>query len=599
VSEHFDAIVVGLGAVGGILAEQLTAGGLRVLALDKGADYTQEDFHVKHDEVRYYLRGALGTRATTDPVTWRATSRDVARVLPWAVGVLGTDEPLSGSPSIGSGGGTLHWGSAAYRFREADFKMRSSIEERFGRDALPEDTTLADWPISYADLEPYYDRTEYEQGVSGEAGNLDGVIQETGNPFEAPRSRPYPMPPVRQNAGDHAFVEACRRLGYHPFRQPVAINSQEYRGRSACVNCGFCHGYPCHVEAKSTTQVTSIPAAKATGLLDLRPYTRVYRVNRGAQDRVTGVSYFDWMGTAREAHAPLVILAAYALENTRLLLVSGINENGHVGRHLMLHNYGFFGSLLPEWTNPFMGSFNAGSAIDDFTSELIPDNEAGVLWGAAVMSLPGDMQPVEAFDYMPQHAPRWGRELKDWLRDNFGRLHRMYAQISNLPSPRHYCDLDPNIRDRFGQPALRITHEWDDHDVRAAEYFRRIKERIAQEMDALDWWHITPLRQPFHVTTHDVGLHRMGEDPAASVTDTFGEVHECPGLFALGGGQFPSYGTYNPTLTLQALAYRTADRLLVSAGISSRRPVAGSSLHGRRVANEISARQTSISTDRE
>src|SRR3954449_10319626 len=299
-SEHADAIIVGVGSAGGILAERLTDAGLRVIALEKGPDYEQADFEIKHDEVRYYGRGAIVASTSTDPVTWRSTSNDTARVLPWSAGPLGTDEPLYGLPSIGTGGGALHWGCAAHRFREAGFTMRSSIVEGvgggavpmrslivepFGADALPADTTLEDWPIGYAELEPFYDRSEYDQGVSGEAGNINGVVQERGNRFEAPRSRAYPMPPVQQCAGDHRFVEATKRLGYHPFRQPLAINSVEYQGRAACVNCGFCHGYPCHVKAKSTTQVTSVPRAKATGNLDLRPFSRVFRIHRDDAER--------------------------------------------------------------------------------------------------------------------------------------------------------------------------------------------------------------------------------------------------------------------------------------------------------------------------
>lgn len=566
-SERADAIIVGLGSAGGILAERLTTAGLKVIALEKGPDYEQADFEIKHDELRYYCRGAIVANTTTDPVTWRSTNNDTARVLPWSAGPLGTDEPLYGLPSIGTGGGTLHWGCAAYRFREADFTMRSSIVERFGEDALPHDTTLEDWPITYAELEPYYDRAEYDQGVSGKAGNIAGDIQPDGNPFESPRSRDYPMPPVQQCAGDHRFVEATRRLGYHPFRQPLAINSVEYQGRPACLNCGFCHGYPCHVKAKSTTQVTSVPIARATGNLDLRPFSRVFAIHRHTTEgRVTGVSYFDADGEVREVHADLVILTAYALENVRLLLLSGINANGQVGKHFMTHNFGWATSILPERTNPFMGAFNGSSAIDDVTSEIVPDNDAGVVWGAPIISVTGDLQPIEAFHNMPAHAPRWGQGLKDWMRDNYRRLHRMYSQTTNFPSPRHYCDLDPNITDKWGQPALRITHEWDDIDARTVEFLGMYKKQIAEEMGALDFWQEGG-RPPYHLSTHDVGVHRMGEDPSASVTDRYGEVHECAGLYAIGGGGFPSYGGYNPNLTLQAVAYFSAEALRRKLGV--------------------------------
>jgi gluconate 2-dehydrogenase alpha chain len=373
------------------------------------------------------------------------------------------------------------------------------------------------------------------------------------------------MPPLQAAAADQRFVDACRRLGYHPYPTPSGINSEPYRGRSGCVYCGFCHGFPCHVGAKSTTQVTSIPVARATGNFEVRPFARAFRIDRDGSGRAVGVSYLTGGGEERQLRAEIVVIACYALENARLLLASGINENGEVGRHFMTHNYGWLTSVLPEWTNPFMGPLTAASVIDDFTSELVPDNDAGVVWGSPVLSVTGDLQPIEAFHLMPPDGPRWGSDLKEWLRDNYRRLHRMYSQTSSFPSPRHFCDLDPQITDPYGLPVVRVTHDWDDIDVRTVEYLTDIKLRIADEMGVLERWH-DPARPPYHLSTHDVGVHRMGEDPAASVTDVYGEVHGCPGLFAVGGGLFPSYGAYNPTLTIQALAYWCAEHLLRDRG---------------------------------
>ena len=561
-TKRTDAIVVGLGASGGIIAEQLATAGLKVTGFEKGARFSEEDFRFKHDEIRYYSRGAIVPDMRNDPITWRPNDSQEASVLPWTSGPAGSSEPLFGLPSYGTGGGSVHWGGLSWRFREADFRMRSTIIERFGEDALPEDTTVVDWPISYEDLEPYYDRVEWEQGVSGQAGNVNGEILEGGNPFEAPRQRDYPMPPLRPGAADARFVKACENLGYHPFPQPAAIASVDYNGRSGCTYCGFCHGFPCHVNAKASTQVTSIPAALETGNLEIHPHTRVFRVNRDlASGRVQGVSYFDPDGYVRELEADIVVLATYSLENTRLLLASGINENGQVGQHFMTHNFGWFNGILPEWTNPFMGPLTGASAIDDITSELVPDNEDGVLWGSPIIGWTGDIQPIEAVHNISPTAPRWGQGFKDWLRDNYRRLYKMYSQTTNFPSKRHYCDLDPKVTDPFGQPALRVTHDWDEHDVKAVKLLSKVKRAIAEEMDMVDWWEHSPA--PFyHLGTHEVGTHRMGEDPGTSVVNLFGESHECEGLYVVGGGQFPSYGSYNPTETIQALAYWTTDHLL-------------------------------------
>src|SRR6266853_1796423 len=224
-----DVIVVGLGAAGGIIAEQLAKGGAKVVALEKGPEFSDEDFRLKHDEIRYFARGAILPQLTTDPITWRSGEDREAVLLPWATGTLGRGDPLHLPPSIGVGGGTIHWGGASWRIRQADFRMRSAIVERFGESALPEGNTLVDWPLTYDDLEPYYDRVEWELGVSGQAGNIAGQVMPGGNPFEAPRRRGYPMPPLRQTAGNKRFADACRRLGYHPFPQAAAIASVDYQ----------------------------------------------------------------------------------------------------------------------------------------------------------------------------------------------------------------------------------------------------------------------------------------------------------------------------------------------------------------------------------
>jgi gluconate 2-dehydrogenase alpha chain len=559
-SDEYDVIVVGLGAAGGVIASELAKRGARVVGLEKGAFYKQADFIGKFDEIRYYCRSAIMPRMATDPITWRPDGRSEARILPWASNALGLGDPFQIPPSIGTGGGTIHWGAASFRFREADFRMRSVIEERFGASALPDGNTLTDWPIGYHDLEPYYDRAEWELGCAGAPGNIDGHIVAGGNPFEAPRRRGYPMPPLERHAADRAFVAATRRLGLHPFPTPAAIATIPYKGRPACTNCGYCHGYPCHVGAKITTHELVEGASRETGNLEVRANARVFRIDRNREGRVDGVAYFGSDGGVVELKGSTVVLAAYGFENVRLLLASGINRNGQVGRNLMLHNYGWFTGLMPEETNPFMGSLQCGSVVDDYTSELIPDNNQGVLWGSPINTWTGDMQPIEVIHGLPLHVPKWGAGFKDWLKQNYRHLTRFYSQHSSFPSRAAYCDLDPVVTDRFGQPALRITHDWVDHDRRAALYFFDIKRRIAREMGMTGWWEDSPTPN-YHVTVHDAGMHRMGEDPKRSVTSVSAELHECPGLYACGAGQFPTLPAYNPTETIFALAYKTADHI--------------------------------------
>jgi gluconate 2-dehydrogenase alpha chain len=556
-----DAIVVGLGAAGGLIAAELAHAGYNVVALEKGAYYKPGDFKTKFDEIRYYTRAAIVPKMATDPITWRSGDNREATVLPWASNKLGLGDPFQIPPSLGTGGGTINWGAASFRFREADFRMRSAIVERFSESALPEGNTLADWPISYADLEPYYDKVEWELGVGGVAGNLRGDIQPGGNPFESPRSRDYPMPPLDRSSTDGVFSAAARRLGYHPYPTPTAIATIPYKGRNACTNCGFCHGYPCHVGAKLSTNDIVRKAAEATGNLEIRPFSRVIRVNKGRDGRVAGVSYIEYDERIAEIAAPIVIIGCYAFENARLLLVSGITGNGHVGKHLSMHNYGWFNGVMPEPTNPFMASLQAGSVFDDLTSERIPDNDEGVLWGSPINTWAGDMQPLEVVHGIPPHVPKWGAGFKTWLQSNYLHLFRLYSQHSSLPMRQFYCDLDPSVLDPHGQPTLRITHDWTEYDRKAVDYFMRIKQTLARELGMKETWADSPTPK-YHVTVHDTGTHRMGLDPKTSVTNPYGEVHEVPGLFAVGGGQFPTLAAYNPTHTIMALALMTAEHLV-------------------------------------
>jgi gluconate 2-dehydrogenase alpha chain len=561
-THQVDVVVVGAGAAGAIVAAELAKGGARVVALDKGPHYTSEDFKLKHDEIRYYARGAIVPHITTDPMTWRPDNAGASQLLPWVSGPLGTANPLHLPPSLGTGGGSIHWGGACWRFRESEFRMKSTIVNRLGADALPENHTLVDWPIGYAELEPYYDKVEWELGISGRASNVRGEIRPDGNPWEAPRSRDYPMPPLRAGAADQRFVEACRGLGYHPFPMAAAIASVPFRGRPACVYCGFCHGFPCHVDAKTSTHVAILPEGLATGNLEIRDHCRVYRVNRSDDGRkVLGVSYFDADGHPVDLEAGMVVLACYALENARLLLASGINKNGQVGKHLMTHAFGFFMGVLPDYTNPFMGPLVAASAIEDFSGELVHEHDPSVLWGAPIISWTGDYQPIELAHAMPATAPRWGSGFKRWMHDNYRRVWAMYSQTANIPTTATYVDLDPAAKDPFGQPVLRMTHAWGDADQRAVSFLLGIKRMIGKEMGLVMQWEEDPAPD-YHLSTHEVGTHRMGEDPETSVVDVFGQSHECPNLYVIGGGQFPGYHGYNPTETIQALAYMTADHML-------------------------------------
>lgn len=558
--KHADVVIVGMGAAGAIVARELAEAGFEVLGIDKGPYYHSDDFWLKFDELRYSVRGGLSPTMDTDPVTWRPNESTPSAILPWAVGPQALN-PLWLPPSVGVGGGSIHWACWSWRQRREDFRQRSIWIERYGEESLPEGSHVVDWPIGYDDLESYYDRVEYETGVSGQAGNINDETQEGGNPFESPRSRPYPFPPLRPSAANPVFVDAAEKLGYHPFPAPAAIISEDWGERKACVYCGFCRDYGCHVGAKTTTLDTMLPPALETGNLNLLTNCRVQRINVDPEGLARSVSYVDAKGEQHEVSGDLVVLSAYSLENTRLMLVSGLNQNGMVGKRFTIHNYGWFSGTLPEETNVYAGPAVAGYAIDDTNADIIDRSELGFLGGTPVMFFGGDTQPIEAATIlMPPDVPVWGKEYKEWLRHGYRHLFGMFSQMPSLPVENNFVDLDPKVKDPWGQPALRITHDWGENDRKGALWLNQIKQQIADEMGATKTWE-APLLPPYHVTTHEMGTHVMGDDPSEAVVNRYCQSHEVSNLFLVGGGVFPTYNGYNPTETIQAIAFWAADHI--------------------------------------
>src|SRR5580700_2467161 len=331
-TEKTDVVIVGAGAAGGILAAELGKAGMKIIALERGPRLTTADFSPQ-DELRYFQRQDLRPDIKRQPVTWRPNANTRATPLP------------SQAYGNGAGGGTVHYGAVSWRFHEGDFRVRSQTIERYGASAIPEDSAVVDWPMSYAELEPFYDRAEYDLGISGKAGNIQGRKIDGGNVFEAPRSRDYPLPALIKAQADELFEAGARKLGYHPFPTPRAILSQPYKDRPACTSCGFCQTFGCHVGAKSSILVTKLPEADATGNFKLLTGAMCYRVNSDNAGKVTGVSYYGPGRTDNTIEADIVIVAPFIYDNTRLMLLSktdkfpnGLtNSSGHLGKHIMAH----------------------------------------------------------------------------------------------------------------------------------------------------------------------------------------------------------------------------------------------------------------------
>jgi gluconate 2-dehydrogenase alpha chain len=559
-TEKTDVVIIGVGAAGGILAAELGKAGMKVIGLERGPRLTTADFN-PHDELRYFQRQDLRPNVKLQPITWRPNAN--ARGNPVPVQNYGNQ----------AGGGTVHYGTVSWRFHEDDFRARSQTIERYGASAIPQDSSLVDWPLSYADLEPYYDQAEYDLGVSGRAGNVQGRKIDGGNVFEAPRRREYPLPALHVDQSGVIFDATARKLGYHPFPTPRAIISEPYKGRPACTYCGFCQAFGCHVGAKSSILVTKLPEADATGNFKLLTGAMCYRVNSDNSGRVTGVSYWAPDGSDNTIEAELVILTPFIYDNTRLLLLSktdkfpnGLaNSSGQVGKHLMAHMMArAFVTFDDRYVNVFMGPSAQKHTIDDFNADNFNHGGTNFIRGSQISIDTVNLQggPIGATTMNPPPGiPRWGAAYRDFLAKYYARHASMVAQTENLPYADQTIDLDPNVRDQWGLPAPRLTYDWRrPNELARVEFMLKKMEELGHAMGATHVWR-APLG-PGAPGAHHEGGTRMGSDPKTSVVNRYGQSWDVPNLFVVGSSTFPSMSGFNPTLTIQALAYMSADAIV-------------------------------------
>lgn len=552
-----NVVVIGLGAAGGTAVLPLARAGLDVVALEAGDWLHPRDF--APDELRNNFRGWPQSvqKANQEVPTHRRNEK--APYSPRA----------AFHPMMNAVGGTmLHFFAQAWRLNPWDYKVVSDTTRRYGAARIPKGCTVEDWPFDHTELERYYDIVDREAGVSGKAGNINGKIDPRGNVFEAPRSREYPMPPLRLTEFTEQMLNAAKKLGWHPFPNAALINSQAYQGRGACVYHGWCTRGGCHVLAKSGPHVTTIPKALETKRLQVVTRAHVTRIELDERTgRVTGASYLK-DGVEYFQPADVVLLAGYTYENVRLLLLSkskafpnGLaNNNRQVGRHYMTHNtasrvYGLF----PKNINNWYGTQGQGVALDDWADDNF-DHGALDFIGGGSLFVYSDRRPIDAAN-MPLFgkAPRWGSEWKAFIKQNADRWNLATMQKTTLPYEDNYLDLDPTVKDRVGNPVIRITADWKDNDLKMSAFLKdkmRVWFKEAGAIDTADG--PTGTQGP---STHAIGGTRMGDNKETNTVDRWGFAHEVPNLGILGGSVMGVSGARNPTLTIQALAWRTAERL--------------------------------------
>jgi choline dehydrogenase-like flavoprotein len=411
-------------------------------------------------------------------------------------------------------------------------------------------TGFADWPLSYADLEPYYTKVDWDIGVSGVAG-----------PGDSPRSRPYPMPPMRVKSSGVLFERGARKLGWHPAPAPLAINSQVYGGRPACVNCGFCHGFACEVMAKASTLTTVIPQAEATGNCEVRADSYVSRLEMDKRGRVTGAAYFDGTGRQHFQKARAVVLAANGAETPRLLLNSAnprfpqglANSSGLVGKYLMFNYTSRVEGVFEHELNEYKG-VQVTRILHDFYDS---DPRRGFYGGGGLDARIGPQPTLWAIRAAANGAG-WGKEFKQRLRE-FPRCMQVSGHGTSLALESNNVTIDPTLKDAWGIPAIRVTYKDHPDDLANARF---LQERGAEILDAAGALRVS--RPP--VTDSAIGFHllgtcRMGDDPARSVVDKYHRSHDIGNLFMCDGSSLVTSGRGQPTMTIQALAFRAGEHI--------------------------------------
>ena len=539
--DQADAVIVGAGASGGVVAKELAAAGMKVVLLERGALI---------DPAKYRQHDELATRRTGSPLPDYAPSETRH---PREFRFQGEKEFRKILPSGGSygwmggvvGGGQLTYAALMWRRPPIDFRMKSEYGPVAG-------TTLEDWPLSYEELEPFYDKAEKEIGVCGEGGI---------NPFEGKRSSPFPLPPLNPSPGDELLQRAAHKLGYHPFMSPLGIVTRDYRGRGGCIHHPCCNGFVCEIGAKSSMVSAFLPELQKSENCRLIPLAVAAEITTNSRGKPDGVRYFDQRGRAVHQRARLIVLAASATETPRLLLNSKsrwfprgmANPNDWVGRNLMGHTgpkaYAFF----PEATSEGVGP-GTGLALDDFHGKNPGLVGGGVLYSHCLTT------PLNFAGIRPPGEPEWGRPHKKFQREQFNHYYRITSPAEDLPQFENRVEASPQVRDAWGIPVARITHSFHANDHALFDFLTGKMERLLREAGAREVFAGNSSRGG--ISLHQNGTCRMGNDPKTSVVNRYGQTHEVDSLFVVDGSLFVTSGGRNPALTIQALAYWSSDYLV-------------------------------------
>lgn len=566
-----DVVVIGLGWSGSVIAEELTRAGLKVVAIERGAwRDTATDFPpaVDTDELRWSVRKEILQPPRLETYSFRNNASQTALpVRDWSNLTLGWNV----------GGAGTHWAAASWRFNPTDFQPYTRTVERYGKQQIVPGLQLQDWGITYDELEPFYDRFEKIAGTAGQAGVVNGEKVAGGNPFEGSRSAHYPTPPTERSHWNDIFTTKTTEMGLHPFPVPAGTVSQAYVNplgvrMAPCTLCGYCQLFGCGNWSKSSPNACVIPALMRSPNFELITETEVLHINKSSDGKTaTGVTYVGKDGKVAVQEADIVIVAAYQLDNVRLMLLSGIGKpydpvtrEGVIGRSYSFQTLSYAYLWFDDaHLNPYMNTGALAVQIDDFNGDNFDHSGLGFIGGAGIQSLSNAGLPIGLAGVLPKGAPQWGKGWKKAFQHSYQNYAMIQGQGTSYAHDSCWYDLDPTYKDNYGRPLLRMTYDYNLNDKRSGEFVRQKCEELAHAVGgnhvesynfAAD--HYTPYRP--NDSSHTIGGVVMGDDPKTSALNRYQQSWDVHNVFVLGASSFPNNGGYNPTITIGALALWTA-----------------------------------------
>jgi gluconate 2-dehydrogenase alpha chain len=569
-----DVVIIGGGWSGLLLAKELgSRTALSIVVLERGGARKSEDYVDGMDELDYAVRMRMMQDLSQETVTLRHSANQ--RALPLR-------QHGSFLPGSGTGGMGEHWNGTVPRFQPDIFELRSRTIEKYGASRLPEDHAVQDCGVTYDQLEPYYARVDLLIGSCGKAGNLRGQRIEGGDVFEGARSAEYPNPALKIPYFSSLFGEAAKSLGYHPYPGPAATLSRAYTNpdgvsRAACSYCGFCERFGCMIGAKAQPTNMLLPVIQKQKNVAIRNGAWVRKiVHEGRHDRgrALGVSYVDAARQEVFQPADLVLLCSWTLNNTKLLLLSGIGNpydpatcKGTLGSNLTHQlQWGGVTVFMEKPLNRFMGSGSAAVFISDFDGDVFDHSQVLFLRGARLYANSFGHRPIANFGTVPTSVKSWwGSEWKKASLEYYDRTGHIGCSGEHLAYRGNCMDLDPTYKDGVGDPLLRLTLNWRDNERRICEFATQKAVEIARAMGAKEISPAPPLAHydaTRYQSSHVQGGAIMGASPEHSVVNPYLQHWQIDNLFVVGASAFPQNGSANPTLTMLTLASRTADAIV-------------------------------------